>query len=103
MLIFVIPLGYLVFLKTWAKAVQVKLFPALLVICSVVEPTLKKRDLPLASDGKSKDLPDAEMRVPPISIGLTCPADTAGWGNVLCYDERREGRSSFYYIDAVGP
>ena len=78
---------------------QVGIFPALLVICSVVEPTLITRDLPLFMEGRSHDFPEVCKRVPPISIGLTCPADTAGWGNILCYDERREGRSSFYYID----
>ena len=78
---------------------QVGIFPALLVICSVVEPTLLKRDLPLFSDGKTKDFPEVVTRVPPISIGLTYPADTAGWGNLSCYDERRCRRSSFYYID----
>ena len=49
---------------------QVELFPALLVICSVVEPTLLKRDLPLSSKETSKDTSDADTRVPPISIGL---------------------------------
>ena len=59
---------------------KVSFFPALLVICSVVEPTLMSRDLPLSSDAKSNDFAEVDMRIPPISIGLTCPTDTAGRG-----------------------
>ena len=51
------------------------------MICSVVEPTLILRDPPLSSDGKSNDFAEVDMRSPPISIGLTCPTDTAGRGN----------------------
>ena len=69
------------------------------MICSVVEPTLIARDPPLSLDGRSIDFPEADMRIPPISIGLTFHADTAGWGNVFCYGDRRKGRAPFYYID----
>ena len=40
------------------------------MICSVVEPTLIARELPLPVDGRSIDVAEADMRFPPISIGL---------------------------------
>ena len=66
------------------------IFPALLVICSVVEPTLLKRAPPLSLYGKFNNFPEADMRYPPISIGLTYPADTAGWGKFLIHGVRME-------------
>ena len=70
-------------------------FPALLVICSVVGPTLILREPPLSSDGKSNDFAEVDMRVPPVSIGLTCPADTAGWGKFFTNADRQKGRLPF--------
>ena len=60
------------------------------MICSVVEPTLLKRAPPLSPNGKLNNFPDADMRHPPISIGLTCPIDTAGWGKSFVHNVRAE-------------
>ncbi len=38
------------------------------------------------------------MRFPPISIGLTCSTDTAGWGKYLHHDDWWYHWSSFYHI-----
>ena len=65
------------------------------MICSVVEPTLIARDPPLSLDGRSIDFPEADMRIPPISIGLTYPADTAGWGKFLVHGVWMEAEHRF--------